>query len=48
MPNREMGREMGGNSGDDADKPQDINVQQIGTDPQTRKVRQDQERTSHM
>jgi hypothetical protein len=31
MPNRGMGREMGR---DDDDKPQDVNVQQIGTDPQ--------------
>ena len=31
MVNRDMGREMGR---DDDDKPQDVNVQQIGTDPQ--------------
>jgi hypothetical protein len=31
MPNRGMGREMGR---DDDDKPQDVNVQEIGTDPQ--------------
>ncbi|MDQ3969446.1 MAG: hypothetical protein M3275_13770 [Thermoproteota archaeon] len=31
MPNRGMGREMGK---DDDDKPQDVNVQEIGTDPQ--------------
>jgi hypothetical protein len=31
MPNRGMGREMGR---DDDDKPQDVHVQQIGTDPQ--------------
>ena len=32
MPNRGMGREMGK---DDDDQPQDVNVQEIGTDPQT-------------
>jgi len=32
MPNRGMGREMG--KDDDDDKPQDVNVQEIGTDPQ--------------
>jgi hypothetical protein len=31
MPNRGLGREMGK---DDDDKPQDVNVQEIGTDPQ--------------
>jgi len=31
MPNRGMGREMGK---DDDEKPQDVNVQEIGTDPQ--------------
>jgi hypothetical protein len=31
MPNRGLGREMGR---DDDDKPQDVNVQEIGTDPQ--------------
>ncbi len=31
MPNREMGREMGN---DDDEKPQDVNIQEIGTDPQ--------------
>ena len=31
MPNRGMGREMGK---DDDDEPQDVNVQEIGTDPQ--------------
>jgi hypothetical protein len=31
MPNREMGREMGK---DDDDESQDVNVQEIGTDPQ--------------
>ena len=31
MPNRGMGREMGK---DDDDQPQDVNVQEIGTDPQ--------------
>ena len=30
MPNRGMGREMG----QDEEKPQDVNVQEIGTDPQ--------------
>jgi hypothetical protein len=30
MPNRGMGREMG----KDEEKPQDVNVQEIGTDPQ--------------
>jgi hypothetical protein len=34
MPNREMGRDMGSNRKEDDDKPQDVNVQQIGTDPQ--------------
>ena len=29
MPNRGMGREMG----QDEEKPQDVNVQEIGTDP---------------
>ncbi len=33
MPNRGMGREMG-SSGEDDEKPQDVNVQEIGTDPQ--------------
>ena len=33
MPNRGMGREMGRDDNDD-DKPQDVNVQEIGTDPQ--------------
>jgi len=33
MPNREMGREMGSSREDD-EKPQDVNVQEIGTDPQ--------------
>lgn len=32
MPNRGMGREMG--KDDDDDKPPDVNVQEIGTDPQ--------------
>ena len=32
MPNRGMGREMG--KDDDDDKLQDVNVQEIGTDPQ--------------
>jgi hypothetical protein len=32
MPNRGMGREMGKDVDDD--KPQDVNVQEIGTDPQ--------------
>jgi hypothetical protein len=32
MPNREMGREMG--KDDDDDESQDVNVQEIGTDPQ--------------
>lgn len=32
MPNRGMGREMG--KDDDDDNPQDVNVQEIGTDPQ--------------
>jgi hypothetical protein len=32
MPNRGMGREMGK---DDPDEPQDVNVQEIATDPQT-------------
>jgi hypothetical protein len=31
MPNREMGREMGK---DDDDESQDVNVQEIATDPQ--------------
>jgi hypothetical protein len=31
MPNRGMGREMGK---DDDDRPQDVNVQEIATDPQ--------------
>jgi hypothetical protein len=31
MPNRGMGREMGK---DDDDESQDVNVQEIGTDPQ--------------
>ncbi|HYY67264.1 MAG TPA: hypothetical protein VE572_02835 [Nitrososphaeraceae archaeon] len=31
MPNRGMGREMGK---DDDDEPQDVNVQEIATDPQ--------------
>ncbi|MFL6487498.1 MAG: hypothetical protein ACJ71D_12425 [Nitrososphaera sp.] len=31
MPNRDMGREMGKN---DDEKPQDVNIQEIGTDPQ--------------
>ena len=31
MPNRRMGREMGKV---DDDEPQDVNVQEIGTDPQ--------------
>jgi hypothetical protein len=31
MPNRRMGREMGK---DDDDESQDVNVQEIGTDPQ--------------
>jgi hypothetical protein len=31
MPNRGLGREMGR---DDDNKPQDVNVQEIGTDPQ--------------
>jgi hypothetical protein len=31
MPNREMGREMGKN---DDEESQDVNVQEIGTDPQ--------------
>ena len=31
MPNREMGREMG--KGEDDDKSQDVNVQEIGTEP---------------
>jgi hypothetical protein len=31
MPNRGMGREMGK---DDDEKPQDVNVQEIGSDPQ--------------
>ena len=30
MPNRGMGREMGQNE----EKPKDVNVQEIGTDPQ--------------
>lgn len=30
MPNRGVGREMG----QDEEKPQDVNVQEIGTDPQ--------------
>ena len=30
MPNRGIGREMG----QDEEKPQDVNVQEIGTDPQ--------------
>ena len=30
MPNRGMGRDMG----QDEEKPQDVNVQEIGTDPQ--------------
>jgi hypothetical protein len=30
MPNRGMGREMG----QDEEKPQDVHVQEIGTDPQ--------------
>jgi len=30
MPNQGMGREMG----QDEEKPQDVNVQEIGTDPQ--------------
>jgi hypothetical protein len=30
-PNRNMGREMGR---DDDDKPQDVNYQEIGSDPQ--------------
>jgi hypothetical protein len=35
MPNRGMGREIGSNSREEDDeKPQDVNVQQIGTDPQ--------------
>ena len=36
MPNRGLGREMGSSSReeDDDEKPQDVNVQQIGTDPQ--------------
>jgi hypothetical protein len=34
MPNRGMGREMGKDDNDDDDKPQDVNVQEIGTDPQ--------------
>jgi hypothetical protein len=33
MPNREMGREMGSSREDD-EKPQDVNVQEISTDPQ--------------
>jgi hypothetical protein len=33
MPNRGMGREMGSREEDD-DKPQDVNVQEIDTDPQ--------------
>jgi hypothetical protein len=32
MPNRNMGREMGT---DDDEKSQGVNVQEIGTDPQT-------------
>jgi hypothetical protein len=32
MPNRGMGREMG--KDDDDEKPQDVNVQEIGSDPQ--------------
>lgn len=32
MPNRGLGREMGRD--DDDDKPQDVNVQKIGTDSQ--------------
>lgn len=32
MPNRGMGREMG--KDDDDDEPQDVNAQEIGTDPQ--------------
>jgi hypothetical protein len=32
MPNREMGREMGKDYDDD--ESQDVNVQEIGTDPQ--------------
>ena len=32
MPNREMGREMGSRADDE--KPQDVNMQEIGTDPQ--------------
>jgi hypothetical protein len=32
MPNQGLGREMGRD--DDDDKPQDVNVQEIGTDPQ--------------
>ena len=31
MPNQGLGREMGR---DDDDKPQDVNVQEIGSDPQ--------------
>ena len=31
MPNRNMGSEMGK---DDDEKPQDVNFQEIGTDPQ--------------
>ena len=31
MPNRRMGREMGK---DEDDEPQDVNVQEISTDPQ--------------
>ena len=33
MPNRNMGREMGKEE-DDNEKSQDVNVQEIGTDPQ--------------
>jgi hypothetical protein len=32
MPNRNMGREMGK---DENEEPQHVNVQEIGTDPQT-------------
>jgi hypothetical protein len=35
MPNRGMGREMSSSrEEDDDEKPQDVNVQEIGTDPQ--------------